>query len=163
MASTEAAGDTHRQGPALLRARLAAPVGAMVEEDDLRDVGQGREPRLVDRVIQAGPSVQEDERRLLTHGGSVGHETGAFDVEEEPDAIDEHVHGSPRSHLRRSYGIHPPTVTNAPSTRECCQHTAVVLSTNPHTTAVFQRGAICPWIVGERPVVTLNCSASARL
>jgi hypothetical protein len=32
--------------------------------------------------------VQEDECGVLTHDGTVGHESCAFDVEEEADAVD---------------------------------------------------------------------------
>ena len=46
-----------RQIPALPRAVLAAAVAAMVEIDDLGDVGQSRIGRPVDRVVEAGPAM----------------------------------------------------------------------------------------------------------
>lgn len=77
-----------RQGPGLAGAGIAAAISAMVQEDDLRDVGQGREPRLVDRVVKAGPAVQEDQRRLLPQGATLRHETGTLDIKKESHTID---------------------------------------------------------------------------
>src|SRR3712207_2605567 len=48
-----------RQGPSLLRPGLAAAIPSMVEIDDLRDIRQGRECRLVDRMVEAGASMEE--------------------------------------------------------------------------------------------------------
>ena len=81
-----------RQGPGLRRAEIAAAVAAMVEEDDLGDVGQRGERGLVDRVIQARAAVEQEERRLLPHHGAVGHEARAFHVEEEPHPVDDDAH-----------------------------------------------------------------------
>src|SRR6267143_6242312 len=68
-----------RQGPGLLRTGFTAAISTMIQEDDLRDIGQSREPRLVDRMVKAGATVEEDQRRLVPHAATVRHEAGALD------------------------------------------------------------------------------------
>ena len=56
-----------RQRPALLRTGIAPPIAAMIEIDHLCDVGQSRADRLVDRVVEAWPAMEEQECRPLAH------------------------------------------------------------------------------------------------
>src|SRR5436190_23669486 len=81
-----------RQRPGLFRAGIAAAVAAMVEINDLCDVGEGRIGRLVERMIESWPAVQEQQRRLLAHRRAIGDELGALDIEEQAYAIDLNVH-----------------------------------------------------------------------
>src|SRR6267378_8266527 len=70
-----------RQVPALSRAILASTIASMIEVDDLSDVGQRRIGGLVDRVVEAGAAMQEQQGRLFPHGGTVGHQLRTFDIE----------------------------------------------------------------------------------
>jgi len=45
-------------------------------------------------MIRTRPTVQEDQRRPLTHDGAVGYELRAFDVEEETDTLRVDSHGA---------------------------------------------------------------------
>jgi hypothetical protein len=65
----------------------------MIEVDDLSDVGQRRIGGLVDRVVEAGAAMQEQQGRLFPHGGTVGHQLRTFDIEEQPHPVDEYMHG----------------------------------------------------------------------
>ena len=82
-----------RQIPALARAVLAAAVAAMVEIDDLGDIGQSRIGRPVDRVVGAGAAMQHQQHRLFPHDRAVGNELRALDVEEQPHPVHGYVHG----------------------------------------------------------------------
>mgnify|MGYP003694260805 CR=1 FL=1 len=82
-----------RQIPALPRAILAAAVAAMVEIDDLGDIGQSRVGRPVDRVVGAGPAMQASAAPAFPHHGAVGDELRALDVKEQPHPVHGHVHG----------------------------------------------------------------------
>src|SRR3989442_3954692 len=77
-----------REGPGLTRTGIAAAIPALVQEDDLRDIREGREPRFVNRMVEAGATVEEDQHRLLPHGATVRHEAGALDIKKESHAID---------------------------------------------------------------------------
>jgi hypothetical protein len=81
-----------RQVPALLWAILTSTIAAMIEIDDLNEIGQGRISRLVDRVIEAGATMEEQQCRLLPHGGTVRHQLGAFDIEEQAHTVHENIH-----------------------------------------------------------------------
>ena len=81
-----------RQGPGLFGAILAAAIAAMVEVDDLGDLRQAAVVGLVDRMVGAGAAVEHQQGRLFPHGGTVGHETRAFDIEEQPHTVHEHMH-----------------------------------------------------------------------
>jgi len=81
-----------RQIPALPGAILAATVAAVVEIDDLGDVGQGRVGGPVDRVVGAGPAMQHQQDRLFPHRRAVGDEFHAFDIEEQPHPVHRYVH-----------------------------------------------------------------------
>jgi len=71
-------------------------MAALVEVDDLGDVGQLREGRLEARVVVARPAVQQ-QGRLVAHRGAIGHQAGAFDVDEQGHAgFDGDVHGRSR-------------------------------------------------------------------
>jgi hypothetical protein len=65
----------------------------MVQIDDLSDIRQGRVGRLVDRVVEAGAAMKQQQRRLFSHGGTVRDELGALDVEKQPYPVDEDMHG----------------------------------------------------------------------
>jgi hypothetical protein len=65
----------------------------MVEIDNLGDIGQGRVGRPQGRVVCAGAAMQQEQCRLLPHGWTVRHELRALDIEEQPHAVDEHMHG----------------------------------------------------------------------
>jgi hypothetical protein len=86
-----------RQIPALARTILAAAIAAMVEIDDLGDIGQARIGWPVDRVVGAGSAMQHEQCRLFPHHGTVRDQPCALDVEEQPHAVDEHIHGPPPS------------------------------------------------------------------
>ena len=45
-------------------------------------------------MVHARPAVQEDQRRLLAHDGTVGHELRAFHIEEDADAVNVDSHGT---------------------------------------------------------------------
>jgi len=64
----------------------------MVEIDDLRDIRQSRIGRLVDRMIEARPAVQQQHGRLLVHDRTVGDELCALDVEEQTHAVHQNMH-----------------------------------------------------------------------
>src|SRR5215207_1116818 len=63
-----------RQLPCLSRTILAAAVAAMVEIDDLGNIGQGGVGRLVNRMVEAGTTMEQEQGRLLPHhrGGASG-------------------------------------------------------------------------------------------
>jgi len=79
--------------PALPRAVFASAIAAVVQVDDLGDVGQGRIGGLVDRMVETGAAVQQQQNGLLPHDRSVGDEFGALDVEEQPHPVHDHMHG----------------------------------------------------------------------
>ena len=81
-----------RQIPALARAVLAAAVAAMVEIDDLGDIGQGGVGRPVDRMVGAGAAMQHQQHRLFPHHRAVGDEFRALDIEEQPHPVHRYVH-----------------------------------------------------------------------
>ncbi len=81
-----------RERPRLRRAGIAAAVAAMVEIDDLGDIGQGGVGRLVNRMVEAGAAMKQEERRLFPHRRAVGDEFRALDIEEQPHAVHRHVH-----------------------------------------------------------------------
>ena len=81
-----------RQIPALPRAILAAAVAAMVEIDDLGDIGQGRVGGPVDRMVGAGPAMQHQQDRLFPHHRAVGYQFRALDIEEQPHPVHRYVH-----------------------------------------------------------------------
>jgi hypothetical protein len=66
----------------------AATVSAMIEVDDLHEVGQRRECRLVARMIEAGPAVEEKESWLGPHFWAIRDEAGALYIKEKSCAVD---------------------------------------------------------------------------
>ena len=82
-----------RQVPALARTILASAIAAVVQIDDLRDVGQTGIGGFVDRVVGAGAAVKHQQGRVFPHEGAIRDELSALDVEEQPDSVDEHIHG----------------------------------------------------------------------
>jgi hypothetical protein len=82
-----------RQIPALPRSVAAAAIAAMVEIDNLDDIGQSRVSRSVDGMVGTGASMQHQQGRLFPHDRPVGHELAALDIEEQADPIHGHVHG----------------------------------------------------------------------
>ena len=44
-------------------------------------------------MVEAGAAVQQQQGRLLPHGGTVRHQLRALDVEEQPHPVDEYPHG----------------------------------------------------------------------
>src|SRR3954453_118894 len=82
-----------REIPAFARTILASAVAAMIQIDDLNDVSQTRVGGPVDRVIRAGPAMKHQQGRLLPHHRTVRYQLCAFDIEEEPNSIDENMHG----------------------------------------------------------------------
>ena len=75
-----------------LRTVLASAIAAVVEIDDLGDIGQGRVGRPVDRVVETGTAMKHQQRRLFPHRRAVGHELRALDIEEQPHPVHGHVH-----------------------------------------------------------------------
>ena len=43
-------------------------------------------------MVGAGAAVQHQQGRLFPHRGAVGHEARAFDIEEQPHTVHEHMH-----------------------------------------------------------------------
>src|SRR5258706_8154366 len=82
-----------RKVPSSLGTILAATVASVIEKNDLGDVGQSRVCRLVDRVVEAGPAMKEEQCRLFPHGRTMRDQFGALDVEEQPHPVDAYVHG----------------------------------------------------------------------
>jgi len=78
----------------------------MVQEDSLRNIRQGRERRLVNRMVEAGATVEEDQRGLLPHGSTIRHQAGTLDVKKESYAVDENLHAP----LSRMFWTHQTTV-----------------------------------------------------
>ena len=64
----------------------------MVKIDDLRDICPSRIRGLVERVIEARPTVQEEQRWLLTHHRAIRHQLCAFHIEEQAHAVDQNMH-----------------------------------------------------------------------
>ena len=89
-----------RQVPARLRTILASTIAAMIEIDDLRDIRQGRVGRPVDRVVEAGTAMQQQQCRPFPHGRTVWNQFCSFNIEEQPHPVDEYPHG--RISLRTS-------------------------------------------------------------
>src|SRR5262245_46910852 len=63
-----------RQRPGVLCSPIAATVPAVIKADDWGDVGQRRVGGLIERVIEARPSMQQQERRLLAQDGALRHQ-----------------------------------------------------------------------------------------
>ena len=81
-----------RQIPAFSRAVLAAAIAAVVEIDDLGNIGQGRLSRPVDRVIRTRTAVKHQQGWFFPHDGTVGDEFCALDVEEQTNPVHGHMH-----------------------------------------------------------------------
>jgi hypothetical protein len=81
------------QVPAFARTILASAIASMIEIDDLRDIGQGRVGGLVDRMVEAGAAVEEQQCRFFPHDRTIWDELRALDIEEQPHPVDEHMHG----------------------------------------------------------------------
>jgi hypothetical protein len=94
-----------RERPSLRGTVLAASVAAVIEIDDLGDVGQCGVGRTVDRMVGAGAAMKQEQCRLFLHARPVGDEFRALDIEEQPYPVHRHVH-DPALHLdeRRSKG-----------------------------------------------------------
>ena len=88
----------------IARAATVAPaMSALVVVDDLCDLGQGREDRLLERaVVDARSSVQHDDRGALAHRTSVGDECRPADVNEKPHIANRHLHKGKLTELRGS-------------------------------------------------------------
>ena len=84
-----------RERPGALVVAAAAPVAAVVVVDHLRDVGETREGRLEQRMVEARSAMQQHQSRLLAQSRAVGHQTRTLDIEIEPDAIDLDEHAQP--------------------------------------------------------------------
>jgi hypothetical protein len=81
-----------RQTPAFSRPVLAAAIAAVVEIDDLGNIGQGRLSRPVDRVIRTRTAVKHQQGWFFPHDGTVGDEFCALDVEEQTKPVHGHMH-----------------------------------------------------------------------
>lgn len=64
----------------------------MIEEDHWDNIGQLCAERFVKRMVKAGTTIEEHERRFLPHRGTIGYEARTLHVKEESYSIDEHVH-----------------------------------------------------------------------
>ncbi len=62
-----------------------------------RDVGERSEPRAQQGMVEAGPAVEREQRRLLAQRRSEGLELTSLDFEEETDIVDEDPHGVPQN------------------------------------------------------------------
>jgi hypothetical protein len=73
--------DPRVEVPALGPALVASPLAALVEEDELGDVGERREVVRQLRVVRAGPAVQADDDRPVAGLRPVVYELGPDNVE----------------------------------------------------------------------------------
>jgi hypothetical protein len=64
----------------------------VVVVDELGHVGERRVEFLVERVVEAGTAVKEDDRRTLSHGRSVRNEFGPVDINKQPNVTNRHEH-----------------------------------------------------------------------
>src|SRR5262245_6749462 len=72
-----------RQRPRRRLAGHAAPVAAMVDVDNLRDIRETIEVGPKTGMIESGTAMQHDQRRLLAHLRTVDRKLGSNDVEED--------------------------------------------------------------------------------
>jgi hypothetical protein len=66
---------------------VAPPLPTVIEQNELRDIGQRRERVREPRVVEAGAAVQKQQRRPLAHGWTVRDELRADHLEEDPRAV----------------------------------------------------------------------------
>ena len=81
-----------RQVPGLRGTILASTIAPVVQKNDLSDIRQGRIGGSVDRVVEAGAAVKQQQCRLFPHDGTIRHQLGAFDVEEQAHPVDVYMH-----------------------------------------------------------------------
>src|SRR5262245_18752337 len=81
-----------RERPGLLGTSVTAAVTTVVQVDDLGAIGQARVGRLVNRMVEARAAMQEQQRGLFPHDGSIRHEADALNVEEKSHAIHQYAH-----------------------------------------------------------------------
>ena len=79
---------------------LAAAIGPMIEVDDLRGIGESIEVAPHAAVVEAGPSMEHQECRLLDQGSVFEPQLLADHLEVDRDAIDLDPHRTP-PHLAR--------------------------------------------------------------
>ena len=106
---------------------VAPPLPAMVEQHELRDVGQRRERVRQARVVEARAAVQKQQRRPLAHRRPVRDELGADHLEEDPRAV---AQGDP----------HPSATSFSFSRLERTSRRAAVFANRP-----AKRAAPCSW------------------
>src|SRR5205085_8362035 len=95
---------------------VAAPVAALVEVDDLRDLGQrGADRVLVQRMVGARPRVQQDDRRPLDPALGCRRDLRPVDVEEERDVPDGDPHRTNSAISSMHAGASRNTLWRAPS------------------------------------------------
>jgi hypothetical protein len=66
--------------------------GAARARDDPATGDVRRVELLVQRVVEAGTAMKEDDRRTLSHGGSVRNEFGAVHINEQPNLTHRNQH-----------------------------------------------------------------------
>src|SRR6266852_5903206 len=71
---------------------IAAAIAAMVQVNELRDLGQHRKVGLENRMIEARAAMEQDNSGHLAHSRTVGPQPGAFDIEKEPAITNIHTH-----------------------------------------------------------------------
>ena len=79
--------------PAVGSGAVAASLAAMVEVDELGDVGERGNVRLEVGVVESGAAVEEEHCRHLAHVWAVRTELCALDVEEDSGVTDVYAHG----------------------------------------------------------------------
>ena len=87
---------------------LAAAIAAVVEVDDLCDVGEGRERRLEKAVVEARPPMQQQDGGPLAHRRPIRHEAKAFHIEIQAYAVHADKHGEFSRGTRQSTPDHHP-------------------------------------------------------
>ena len=122
MADDDRSGDADcvAEGTEVVGARFERPrsrivprrttVSTQVQVHDLRQRGQRGEVGLEVRVvITTGPTVDENNRRSLTHGRTVGDERLSVDVEPQSRPVHVHMH---EAILAEAHGADTPFVTD---------------------------------------------------
>jgi hypothetical protein len=92
--------DPRVEVPAVGSALVAASLTAVVEEDELGDVGERREAGAERVVVETGPAMQEDHRRPLAQCRPLGNESLTDHLEVDTGVADANAHRATVEGLR---------------------------------------------------------------
>src|SRR5262249_2474980 len=97
-------------------------------------------PRLVAGVVHARATVQQNERRPLSHGGPGGHELRAFHIEVKPYTVHPHMHNGLLA-AHRSAPVVAPSGPKAPALGRppLTPHVLTLSAARPHAGTVRNR------------------------